>query len=255
MSLSHGADARSLCKNGYRELVYVSLKVRKFNRWRDGKKKSGSPALTRNEEEGGGGGENRETDGGKGRSHLYQWTRWVRVGWVHGNMTEKEREGERETQSDTECVFAGGCSCRCIVIYPMSPTLQEEKLPLSSWNLSLNGLKEARKMDRAQLHSHLWKTGRDKGGGGVDGGARGKASKSLRACVSLCIVLCVLLPRQHASVVASLLSVVVSSTTLLVPLQRLLDCSNQCDLKLWLMLILSRHAEPFSSACLEGMAL
>lgn len=48
------------------------------------------------------------------------------------------------------------------------------------------------------------------------------------------------------AVVASLLSVVVSSTTLLVvPLQRLLYCSNQSDLKLWLMLILSRHGEPF----------
>lgn len=59
------------------------------------------------------------------------------------------------------------------------------------------------------------------------------------------------------AVVASLLSVVVSSTTLLVvvPPQCLLDGSNQRDLKLWLMLILSRHGEPFSSACLEGMAL
>ena len=72
----------------------------------------------------------------------------------------------------------------------------------------------------------------------------------------MCVPSCVLHYVANMAVVASLFSVAVSSTTLLaVAAQCLLDCSNQYDLKRWLMLIISRHGELFSSACLEGMAL
>lgn len=65
-------------------------------------------------------------------------------------------------------------------------------------------------------------------------------------CVSFCICVCVRCYLANMAVVASLLSVVVSSTTLLVvPPQCLLDRRNPRDLKLWLMLTLSRHGEPF----------
>lgn len=104
--------------------------------------------------------------------------------------------------------------------------------------LAKSGLKGERKTDRAQLYPHLWQTGEDKGWEEE----KGKGSQSLRVSSSLCIFVCEL-PTWLA--VARCLSLARSSTTLLVvTLHCLLDSSNQSDLKLLLMFILSRHGEP-----------
>lgn len=60
---------------------------------------------------------------------------------------------------------------------------------------------------------------------------RGRASRSVSFCIC-----------QHW---------LASTTPHVVPLHCLLHCSNQSDLKLWLMLILSRHGEPIF-LCLSG---
>lgn len=118
---------------------------------------------------------------------------------------EEARWGEGKGRVTQSVCLAGSAAAGVSPSIQRSPALhEEEKPPLCSVDRSLNGggMKEERKMDRAQLHPHLWKTGQDKGGGG-DGEERGKASNSLRACVSLCICvcvsLCVSLPSQHGS--------------------------------------------------------
>lgn len=171
-------------------------------------------------------------------------------------MAEKERDGERERQSDIEREFAGSAAAGVSASIQCSQCYKEKRSILFAQEITAS-VEEDWKMDRAQLYPHLWKTRQDKGGGG--GGERGKASKSLRACVSLCMCVrvCVyaLLPCQHGCIFQSFVWSSFQHHNHACCRLTLSDCSNQYNLKLWLILILSRHGEPFSSACLEGMAL